>query len=82
MLRATSPERIAQSLTSLDDDVRKELAQLPSNDWIFAQVLKGTPVVLGQSGVSQRRSHAALTPGLDAWAEVLEIIGVRTVDDR
>ena len=45
-----SPDRVAANLTSLDNAVRRELANLPTNDWIFAQVLKGTRAILGQSG--------------------------------
>ncbi len=45
-----SPERVAQSLTSLDNVVRRELANLPTNDWILSQMLRGTPAVLGQAG--------------------------------
>ncbi len=45
-----SPGMVAQSLMELDEDIRKELAKLPSNDWVLAQILKGTRAVLGQSG--------------------------------
>ncbi len=45
-----SPERIAQSMTALDEAMREKLANLPTNDWVLSQVLRDTRAVLGQAG--------------------------------
>jgi adenylate cyclase len=56
-----SPNLIAASVTGLDDDLRAKLAELPSNDDIFAAALKTTQAVLGETALS--RSGDGKTPG-------------------
>ncbi|MBN9586431.1 MAG: adenylate/guanylate cyclase domain-containing protein [Afipia sp.] len=46
-----SPALVAESYRDLDDESRAKLRSLPSNDKIFADVLKQSPVVLGESGL-------------------------------
>lgn len=46
-----SPSIAAESFKSLDDETRAKLRALPSNDLYFADVLKKSPVVLGESGL-------------------------------
>ncbi len=45
-----SPDSVAKSLITLDGAVRRELENMPTNDWIFSQVLRRTRAVLGQAG--------------------------------
>ena len=45
-----SPTVLADSLRNVSDGTRDELRALPSNDRVFADVLRRTRVVLGQSG--------------------------------
>jgi adenylate cyclase len=52
----TSPKEIIKQLRSLDDETRQRVAELPSNDVIFADAINRGTVVLGQSG-----THAANT---------------------
>ncbi|WP_243370733.1 CHASE2 domain-containing protein [Microvirga solisilvae] len=46
----SSPEVFVQTIQGLDDVTRERLRKLPSNDAIFADVIKASKVVLGQSG--------------------------------
>ena len=45
-----SPGLFAESLTGVEDELREELRRLPSNDRVFAEVIRRSRVVLGQSG--------------------------------
>ncbi len=45
-----SPDLLADSLSGASDTLRRELRTLPSNDQVFADALRRTRVVLGQSG--------------------------------
>ncbi|MCG7392826.1 adenylate/guanylate cyclase domain-containing protein [Microvirga sp. ACRRW] len=46
----SSPEVFAETLQGLDDVTRQSLQRLPSNDAIFADAIRTSQVVLGQSG--------------------------------
>ncbi len=46
-----SPSLAADTFPNLDEDTRSKLKALPSNDQIFANVLRKSPVVLGESGL-------------------------------
>jgi len=46
----TSPAVIAKSYPGLDEATRKRLTALPSNDDVFADAIRRSKVVLGQSG--------------------------------
>jgi adenylate cyclase len=46
----SSPEVIAETIQELDDATRERLRALPSNDVIFADAIRKSRVVLGQSG--------------------------------
>ncbi len=50
-----NPAGIANSLTDLDEQAKTSLRKLPSNDQIFANVIKGSKVVLGQAGFWEER---------------------------
>jgi len=46
----TSPGVVATTIAGLDADTRAKLSTLPSNDEVFAQAIRKSRVVLGQSG--------------------------------
>ena len=46
-----SPALVADSFRDLDDESRAKLRTLPSNDQVFADVLRRSPAVLGESGL-------------------------------
>jgi adenylate cyclase len=46
----TSPANVARLYRGLDDETRSKLAVMPSNDDVFAQAIRRSRVVLGQSG--------------------------------
>ena len=46
----TSPAVAAQTFRGLDTETREKLSSLPSNDEVFANVLRRSRVVLGQTG--------------------------------
>lgn len=46
-----SPGAVAKSLTQIDEETRKRLETLPTNDEVMANAIRGGKVVLGQSGV-------------------------------
>jgi adenylate cyclase len=46
----SSPEVFAETLQGVDETIRERLRQLPSNDVIFADAIRTSRVVLGQSG--------------------------------
>jgi adenylate cyclase len=50
----TSPSMLAESFHGLDAETREKLAELPSNDQILADAIKGARVVVGQSVSSVR----------------------------
>ncbi|HYM33508.1 MAG TPA: adenylate/guanylate cyclase domain-containing protein [Candidatus Cybelea sp.] len=48
-----SPARLSESLTGLGEAGRADLRLMPDNDAVFAEAVRGAPVVLGQSVVSE-----------------------------
>ena len=50
-----NPSGIADALVGLDDVSKENLRKLPSNDQIFANVIKKSRVVLGQAGFWEKR---------------------------
>jgi len=57
-----SPDLLAESLGKISDATRKELRALPSNDKVFADVLRRNRVVLGQSGYQRDLAHGRSRP--------------------
>jgi adenylate cyclase len=55
----SSPNEAVKNFRNLDEGTRELLAQLPSNDAIFAQALGEGRVVLGQSGTHSPSQRAA-----------------------
>ncbi|MEL6967440.1 MAG: adenylate/guanylate cyclase domain-containing protein [Pseudomonadota bacterium] len=53
-----SPDVIAKDNDSLDPKVREALASLPNSDAVFAQSIKKSRVVLGQTGIRSNRNAA------------------------
>ncbi len=49
-----SPALFAKTVSSLDKETKEKLLGLPSNDQIFAAVIKRSRVVLGQSGYNKK----------------------------
>jgi adenylate cyclase len=47
----TSPSLAAEAMRGLDEETRAKLRQLPGNDQVFAEALRASKVVLGQSGL-------------------------------
>jgi len=55
-----SPKDIADSVIGLDQETRDRMRMLPSNDLIFADVIKRSRVVLGQAGYRlKQRTHTS-----------------------
>ena len=50
-----NPSNVADSIPGLDDATRGKLSLLPSNDELFAKVIKKSRVVLGQAGFWEKR---------------------------
>ncbi|MBT4932740.1 MAG: adenylate/guanylate cyclase domain-containing protein [Rhodospirillaceae bacterium] len=57
-----NPSLIANSLGGLDEETKAKLSLLPDNDEIFAQVIKKSRVVLGQTGYWEERDADAIAP--------------------
>ncbi|MBL6929875.1 MAG: adenylate/guanylate cyclase domain-containing protein [Rhodospirillales bacterium] len=57
-----NPSLIANSLGGLDEKTKAKLSLLPDNDEIFAQVIKKSRVVLGQTGYWEERDADAIAP--------------------
>ncbi len=55
-----SPGLAADTFQNLDPDTRARLKAMPSNDQVFADVLRHAPVVLGESGLPTPVSQPAL----------------------
>ncbi|MEP1208251.1 MAG: adenylate/guanylate cyclase domain-containing protein [Rhizobiaceae bacterium] len=49
-----SPEKIAEDNESLSPEVKQALSNLPSNDSVFADAIKRSRIVLGQTSVRRR----------------------------
>jgi adenylate cyclase len=48
-----NPDSAADTFRNLDEETRTKLRALPSNDQIFADAMRGSRVVLGESGIPQ-----------------------------
>jgi len=57
-----SPARAADSFLNLDDTLRAQLKGLPDNDRVLAEVLRRSPVVLGESGLPYLTPAPAVEP--------------------
>jgi len=73
-----SPQNIAASIPSLPHVVRDDLNALPSNDSVFADSIRKSRVVLGQTGMpfdrplpknTPKTSVAIVGSGLEQWVE-------------
>ena len=58
----TSPSMLAKSFPGLDAEMREKLAELPSNDQILADAIKGARVVVGQSVSAVRSAKPPTDP--------------------
>lgn len=67
----SSPEVFAEALQGLDDPTRERLRHLPSNDAIFASVIRASKVVLGQSGYRVSGSVSVAQPALQTGIATL-----------
>jgi len=57
-----NPAAIAESLKGLDEDTKNKIRQFKSNDEIFAETIKRSRVVLGQSTVENELEGVKLPP--------------------
>ncbi|MBN2752562.1 MAG: adenylate/guanylate cyclase domain-containing protein [Rhodospirillaceae bacterium] len=73
-----SPQNLADILPYLSDAAREDMKSRPSNDQVFAESIRRSRVVLGQTGMPfdrplpsnmPRPSVAVLGNGLDRWVE-------------
>ncbi len=55
-----SPALAADTFANLEEDVRTKLRALPSNDQVLANVLRTSPIVLGESGLPKATPQAEL----------------------
>ena len=51
-----NPDVAATTFRNLDEDTRAKLRALPSNDQVFAEAMRHSRVVLGESGLSEARA--------------------------
>ena len=58
----TSPAIAADAFRNLDDETRAKLRALPSNDDVFADAMRHSRVVLGESGVLDARPQPPNAP--------------------
>jgi adenylate cyclase len=68
-----SPNAIASDNTSLPEDVRQRLAELPDNDEVLADIISRTRVILGQTSV--RSTRTGLTRETDIRPVPYAILG-------
>jgi len=57
-----NPASIADNIKGLDEETKSKLRAIPSNDEIFARVIKKSRVVLGQTGYWEKRDADAKAP--------------------
>ncbi|MEL6876245.1 MAG: adenylate/guanylate cyclase domain-containing protein, partial [Pseudomonadota bacterium] len=55
-----SPDRIAEDNSALDEPVRTALKALPTSDSVFAEAIKRSRVVMGQTGIRSQQYAADL----------------------
>jgi len=67
----SSPEVAAEAFKGLDDTTREKLRHLPSNDTIFADVIRVARVVLGQSGYRVSGAVTATQPAIQTGIATL-----------
>ena len=65
-----SPSLAAETFPNLDDETRNKLKALPSNDQVFADVLRKSPVVLGESGLPYAAPRSDLKLPLTGLATI------------
>ena len=65
-----SPSLAAETFPNLDDETRNKLKALPSNDQVFADVLRKSPVVLGESGLPNAAPRTDLKLPLTGLATI------------
>lgn len=63
-----NPEGVVESLYNLDDTTREAILKLPSNDDLFADVIKQSRVVLGQAGFWDDRPESSTRPAFKSIA--------------
>lgn len=66
-----SPEVAAKTFKGLDDETREKLLLLPGNDNIFADAIRRSKVVLGQSGYLVSGAAATTSPSKDSGIATL-----------
>ena len=64
-----SPDRLARLIPGLDPELAGRLAALPTNDSVFASVIRGRPVVLGVAGIEDPAARSA-RPGRRASVRI------------
>jgi len=57
-----NPAGIADDIKGLDEETKKKLRAIPSNDEIFSRVIKKSRVVLGQTGYWEKRDADEVAP--------------------
>jgi len=57
-----NPSGIADDLQGLDEETKEKLRKLPSNDEVFAQVIKNSRVILGQTMYWEKRDADETAP--------------------
>jgi adenylate cyclase len=67
-----NPDAAANTFPNLDEETRGKLRALPSNDQIFADAIRNSRVVLGESGASEV---------LSAFDETLPVTGLAKLGD-
>jgi adenylate cyclase len=67
----SSPEVAADTFQGLDHATRETLRHLPGNDTVFAEVIRGTKVVLGQSGYRVSGSAPVARPAVQTGIATL-----------
>ncbi len=65
-----SPANLADSLSGLDSELRERLRGLPDNDQVLAEVLRSSPVVLGQVSYHREIAGQAAAPSAVPIAEI------------
>ena len=63
-----SPSVAARSFRNLDEQTRAQLEKLPSNDEVFADAIRRSRVVLGESGYYQKTVQAGPPPVTSGFA--------------
>ena len=65
-----NPASVAQTLPGLDDETRKRLEALPSNDAILAQAMQKGQVVVGQTGIPYEARRVDKIPNIPTIAVI------------